>query len=70
MSWMRGKRCSSKGGDRLGAYRHKTAVFSEGLSPSTEAPKRPPSGSRLSGNPICRVNSLSTSCRVTSGPAI
>jgi hypothetical protein len=40
MSWMRGKRCSSKGGIAWELYRHKTAAFSEGLSP----PQRPPSG--------------------------
>jgi hypothetical protein len=42
MSWMRGKRCSSKGGIAWELYRHKTAVFSEGLSPSTKAPKAAP----------------------------
>jgi len=42
MSWTRGKRCSSKGGIAWELYRHKTAVFSEGLSPSTEAPKAAP----------------------------
>ena len=40
ISWMRGKRCSSKGGIAWELYRHKTAVFSEGLSP----PQRPSSG--------------------------
>ena len=40
MSWTRGKRCSSKGEIAWELYRHKTAVFSEGLSPR----QRPPSG--------------------------
>ena len=41
MSWMRGKRCSSKrrGGIAWEPYRHKTAASSEGLSPQ----QRPPS---------------------------
>jgi hypothetical protein len=47
MSWMRGKRCSSKGGIAWKLSRHKTAIFSEGLSPSTEVPKAPPKRSRL-----------------------
>ena len=42
MSWTRGKRCSSKEGIAWELYRHKTAVFSEGLSRR----QRPPSDSR------------------------
>jgi len=33
VSWMRGRRCSSKGGIAWELYRRKTAVFSEGLGP-------------------------------------
>jgi hypothetical protein len=43
-------------------YRHKTAVFSQGVSPR----QRPPSGSRCQVIPC----TASTPCRVTSGPSI
>jgi hypothetical protein len=68
MSWMRGKKCSSKrrGGIAWELYRHKTAASSEGLSPQQRPPKRPPSGSRCQVIPYA----ASTPCRITSGRAI
>jgi hypothetical protein len=53
MSWMRGKRCSSKGGIAWSFIGTRQRSFRR-FKPSTEALKR----LTLSSNPICRVDSL------------
>src|ERR1700730_11134811 len=47
MSWMRGKRYSSKGGIAWELYRHKTAVFLEGLRPPPQRPSRGPQAAHV-----------------------
>jgi len=60
MSWMRGKKCSSKrrGGIAWELYRAQDSGLFGGFKPSTAAPKAAPKRFTLSSNPICRVDSL------------